>query len=140
MKERLMNIHTGIYISYIITNFISGGTQMMSKTEYQSGNFKKSCQLQLVQRVFDDLLWVVLITMVLLQTYMSTKFSMPVQNSRQKFMLVYQAQPNLLQEMEFSREEHVAEQAGIERYERYQMAAIKDADLLIKLWGALTQD
>ena len=135
-----MNIHTAIYMMYIVTNFISSGTQMMSKTEYKSHNFKKSCQLQLVQRVADDLLWVVLIAMVLLQTYMSTKFSMPVQNSRQKFMLVYQAQPNLLQTMENLREEHVAEQAGIERYERYQLAAIKDADLLIKLWGALTQD
>ena len=133
-----MNIHTGIYISYIITNFISTGTQMMSKTEYKADNFKKSCQLQLVQRVADDLLWIVLIAMVLLQTYMSTKFSMPVHNSRQKFMLVYQAQPTLLQTMENVREEHVAEQAGIERYERYQLAAIKDADLLIKLWGALT--
>ena len=53
-------------------------------------------------------------------------------------MLVYQAQPSLLQTIEKSREEHVAEQAGIERYERNQLAAIKDADLLIKLWGALT--
>ena len=40
-----MNIHTGIYISYIITDFISTGTQMMSKTEYKADNFKKACQL-----------------------------------------------------------------------------------------------
>ena len=55
-------------------------------------------------------------------------------------MLVYQAQPNLLQSVEMTREEHAEEQAEISRHQRYQMAAIKDADLLIKLWSALTYD
>ena len=96
--------------------------------------------MQLVQRVADDCLWVSTLAMVLLQCYMCTKFSVPVKDSRQKFMLVYQAQPSLLQSVETTREEHAEEQAEIERHQRYQMAAIKDADLLIKLWSALTYD
>ena len=78
--------------------------------------------------------------MVLLQSYMCTKFSVPVKDSRQKFMLVYQAQPNLLQSLEETRESHEEEKAEITKFQRYQEAAIKDADLLIKIWSAMTED
>ena len=67
---------------------------------------------------------------------MSAKFSAKVGNSRRKFMLVYLAQPHLLESV---RDEHLKNQARI-RAERYRMAAIRDANLQIKLWSALTED
>ena len=55
-------------------------------------------------------------------------------------MLVYQAQPDMIQSLSVSQESHKAEQAAQEKFQRYHMAAIKDADLLIKIWSAMTSD
>ena len=64
---------------------------------------------------------------------MSAKFSEPANDSRKKFMLVYQAQTSLLESVH---QEHLERS----RHERFKKAAIKDADLLIKLWSALSVD
>ena len=42
----------------------------------------------------DDFAYVVIFLQLSLQAYMSAKFSAPATNSRKKFMLVYQNQPN----------------------------------------------
>ena len=55
-------------------------------------------------------------------------------------MLVYKARPQSIQTIAETRESHHAEQLAQEKFQRYQMAAIKDADLLIKLWSAMTSD
>ena len=59
-------------------------------------------------------------------------------------MLVYQAQPKMIQSLAVSREshdaEHEAEQEAYQKFQRYHMAAIKDADLLINIWSAMTSD
>ena len=51
-------------------------------------------------------------------------------------MLVYLAQPHLLESV---RDEHLENQARI-KAERYRIAAIRDANLQIKLWSALVED
>ena len=45
----------------------------------------------------EDFAYVVIFLELILQAYMSAKFSAPATNSRKKFMLVYQNQPNKLE-------------------------------------------
>ena len=78
------------------------------------------------------------IGMLALQIFMSLHFSNPMSQSRRKFMLVYQAELGRLEQgFEGQRDENLDR----ERFERYHMAAIRDADLQIKLISAfLTQN
>ena len=82
MKEKLMAIHTTIYLIYIISDFISTGTQLLSKVKHSDGDYLTSCRLQIVQRIANDVLWFICSAMVLLQSYMCTKFSVPVNDSQ----------------------------------------------------------
>ena len=43
MKERLMNIHTGIYTAYVFLDFVSTGTQLLSKQEHSDKKYKLAC-------------------------------------------------------------------------------------------------
>ena len=43
MKERLMGIHTGIYTAYVFIDFVSTGTQLLSKQEHSVKKYKLAC-------------------------------------------------------------------------------------------------
>ena len=66
MKERLMAIHTMIYLTYIISDFISTGTQLLSKIKHSDEDYLTACRLQIVQRIANDVLWFICSAMVLL--------------------------------------------------------------------------
>ena len=66
MKERLMAIHTAIYLIYIISDFVSTGTQLLSKIKHSDEDWVTACRLQIVQRIANDVLWFICIAMVLL--------------------------------------------------------------------------
>ena len=57
MKERLMIIHTAIYLTYIISNFVATSTKILSKIRYDDEDFTTACRLQFVERIANDALW-----------------------------------------------------------------------------------
>ena len=82
MKERLMIIHTAIYLTYIISNFLVSSTKLLSKKKFEKEDYTTACRLQFVERIANDALWLTISATVLLQSYMCNKFSLPVKDSQ----------------------------------------------------------
>ena len=94
MNERLMIIHTGLYCSFIATYSIMTVARYIFFLVHnsQEDRAKLECRTDKIAVASNFLLFLSDLGMLILQAFMSSKFSAPVSNSRRKFMLVYQAQ------------------------------------------------
>ena len=136
IKERLMKFHTTLYFLFIGAVILYTVANQYSWAIYDNDPSPSSCRVYLAKRVTLDLTLFLGGLLLVLQAYMSAKFSAPAGESRRKFLLVYQAQADLLESVRESHTENLARS----QHERYRKAAIRDADLQIKLWSALTED
>ena len=136
IKERLMIFHLALYSLFICSQIMFMVTAQYYYASFDGGKATGSCQLYRMYRVNRDINVFLAILLIMLQAYMCAKFSAPADGSRRKFLLVYKAQA---ESFKSAREEH-SEDLERSRYERYTKAAIRDADLQIKLWSVLTED
>ena len=93
VKECLVNTHTILFTCGIIFGSMYTVANSLAWSDYKDDK-KVDCDVLLVRRVAEDFAYVVIFLQLILQAYMSAKFTAPATNSRKKFMLVYQNQPN----------------------------------------------
>lgn len=96
MNERLMHIHTGLYLMFISCFMMQTVAHHLRHKEFYNSDpvdYKSFCRACKAETMSYALMTITNIGILCLQTFMSAKFSAPVCNSRKKFLLVYQAKP-----------------------------------------------
>ena len=91
VREGLMLTHSILSGCTSILAFISLWFRQWSHEIWEQKEYALSCRMLYARRVANDLMWIFCSLMLILQVYMSTKFSAPAKDSQERFMLVYQA-------------------------------------------------
>ena len=95
-NERLMTIHFGVFVLYIIGNFgeaIHPLIYLLNKNEwnakYKEGDGSYLCRNMITHDVFTGLIISTNCVMLVLFTYLSVKFSEPLGDYRSSFLLLF---------------------------------------------------
>ena len=89
-NEGLMILHTVLFMTYIVIGLLDYILMSYTIKFYEEKNYRKSCHLNFALDLFWCLTEICATCILILQIYMSSKFSEPAETYKSRFLLVYQ--------------------------------------------------